>query len=156
MQSGRYTGVARSSACFSASSRDLAEIEFTTITAQNHYASRTRASQVVSRVWRKTLFPEQSTTCGALDRRHSSPSEAYHHHDGKTIWTEPVVSWHEAYLLGYLNHTVLLQIIATSPIPRSIIVLTDDPREKRRHKANSISTPMKKILSLSIYYKYPI
>jgi len=32
MQSGSYTGMARSFACFSASSRDLAEIEFTIIT----------------------------------------------------------------------------------------------------------------------------
>lgn len=128
MQSGSYARATRWFACFSVSSRDLAETRFAMFTSHDRYMTPLHGLHAISRVWRRTLFLEYSTAGGALDRRHSSPSEAYHLHDGETIWTEPVASSHEACLLACLHHTVLLQIIATSPVQRSIIVLADDPR----------------------------
>ena len=79
----------------------------------------------------------------------------HHHRDGGIIWTEPVKYWRKACLLACLDHTVLLQIMATSLILHLIIVLADDPRWKRRREANSTSNHIKKMLLLSICYKCP-
>jgi hypothetical protein len=73
-----------------------------------------------------------------------APPSQHHHHD-RIIWTEPVRYWRKACRLACLNHTVLLQIImAISPTLHSIIVIADDPRGKRRPKANSTSNRTKK------------
>ena len=71
------------------------------------------------------------------------------------IWTGPPRYWRKAYLLACLDHTVLVQIMATSLMLHSIIVLADDPRWTTRREANSTSNYMKKMLSLSICYKCP-
>jgi hypothetical protein len=71
------------------------------------------------------------------------------------IWTEPVKYWRKACLLACLDHTVLLQIMATSLILYSTIVLADDPRWKRRPEASSTLNRTKKRLLLSIYFKCP-
>jgi len=119
------------------------------------YVARSAGTSAIN-----SMFLEPSIdTCPLARRCHpaaSQSSRSRHHHHGRLTWTEPVRYWRKAYRLACLNHTVLLQIImAMSPTLHSTIVLADDPRGKRRPKANSTSDRIKKRLSLSIYFKYP-
>ncbi|KAF4627599.1 hypothetical protein G7Y89_g10556 [Cudoniella acicularis] len=90
-----------------------------------------------------SMFLEPSIGTCPLARRcqtaASQSSRSRHHHHGRLTWTEPVKYWRKACLLACLDHTVLLQIMAKSHTLHSIIVLADDPRWKRRPKANSSS-----------------
>jgi len=90
---------------------------------------------------------------GAWARQRSLVS--FHVTVATIIWTEPVKYWRKACLLACLDHTVLLQIMAMSLTLRSIIVLADDARWKRRLTANNTS-PQNLELSATVCLRHPL